>query len=160
MAQFVVVLPLTPLAAGAGFATADWPLHVTLLPPFAIEVDAAAVAARLGRALLPPGPITAVAADDAWFGRRHSTLVTLLEPLPALVRLHERAVDAVSGLGARFRTPEHLRSGYRPHVTAQRAGKVASGALLRLDQLALIDLQPRKGEPARVVRATIPLAAP
>lgn len=158
MPHFVVALPLGPLIAGHGFGTADWPLHVTLLPPFAIDADASAVTSALAR-VTPPRPLSVTAAGDDWFGPRQKTLVTLLEPSDELMFFHEMAVDAVKSLGATFPIPEHLGAGYRPHITVQRTGRVDSGDSVRLDQLAVIDLHPGDGEGARMVRSVLPLTA-
>ncbi|MBO1738826.1 2'-5' RNA ligase family protein [Leifsonia sp. TF02-11] len=135
----------------AEFAARDWPLHVTIVPPFETGLDAGAIAA-----LLPRGPrIPVVAGARASFGHRRAVPVTLIRPSPALLALHLACVEALEAAGAVIADRRHIRSGYRPHASDQRLGTLAPGEHASLTELALVERTP--GAPRRVV-ARIPLA--
>ncbi|MGN6425911.1 2'-5' RNA ligase family protein [uncultured Leifsonia sp.] len=133
------------------FSGGDWPLHVTIVPPFETELDAPAVAA-----LLPRSPaVRVVAGERAAFGRHRDIPVTLLHPSPALLALHRDAVRALEAAGARIHDRHHILDGYRPHATRQRRAALDPGDHDTLTELALVERAPRS---QRVVAARIPLA--
>ncbi|WP_434318857.1 2'-5' RNA ligase family protein [Leifsonia sp. P73] len=134
----------------AEFAAGDWPLHITVVPPFQTELEADAVAA-----LLPHGPrIPVVAGARASFGHRHAVPVTLVRPSPALLALHTACVDALEAAGAVIADQRHVRGGYRPHASDQRSAALAPGDHAALTELALVARTPG----SRRVAARVPLA--
>ena len=136
------------------FPAGDWPLHITIVPPFETELDAEAVAGLLPRA--PRIPL--VASGHAMFGSRRSVEVTLFEPSEALIAAHRATVDALEAAGARIPDQRHLRDGYRPHATVQRSGSLKSGDRVTVDALTLVDRAPAGLRGARHVVARVPLA--
>src|SRR5687768_8710557 len=111
MARFVVVLPLVPLAAGDEFTVADWPLHVTLIEPFATERPVGIVADAVQSATAHSGLVHATAGDDAMFGRRRDVPVTLVRDGGELAALRKRTLDALHRSGV---DTGHLRADFRP----------------------------------------------
>jgi hypothetical protein len=133
------------------FGAGEWPLHVTIVPPFHAELDAQAIAA-----LLPQGPrIPVVAGARAAFGHRHSVPVTLVRPSPALLALHRAAVDALEAAGAVIADQRHIRAGYRPHASDQGVDALLPGEHTSLTALALVE---RAAGSRRRVVARIALA--
>ena len=65
MPRLVVVLPLSPMRDGDSFAVKDWPLHITVSPPFLTDAapsdiaDMAPRAATSGRTVLATLPLLA-----------------------------------------------------------------------------------------------------
>nr|WP_295119554.1 2'-5' RNA ligase family protein [uncultured Leifsonia sp.] len=126
-------------------------MHVTIVPPFAADLDAEAVAA-----LLPRGPrLPLVAGARASFGHRGSVPVTLIRPSPALLALHTACVDALEDGGAHIADQRHIRSGYRPHASDQRSAALAPGAHVSLSELAIVEGTPGS---RRRVATRIPLS--
>lgn len=80
--------------------------------------------------------------------------VTLIRPSPALIALHTACVDALEGVGAVVRDRRHVRGGYRPHASDQRAGALAPGEHASLTELAVVERTPGS---RRTVAARIPL---
>jgi 2'-5' RNA ligase len=152
MARFVVVLPLVPLAAGDEFTVADWPLHVTLVEPFATELTAEAVAHVLGPVASGAHVVTAAAGDEAMFGRRRDVPVTLVRDHGELEALRMRALEAIRIAGVHIAV-DPSRKEFRPHVTRKQHGRLRPGDRVVLDTLALIDMRPPEGSHHRRVMA-------
>lgn len=145
MHRFAVVLPLEPMALGERYAVRDWPLHLTVTPVFATEATTAMLAARMGEVASAHGPVEAVAGPGELFGPRHDTPVSLVESSEVRA-LHAVLADALAPLGIRFDSPHYAGEGFRPHVTATTRGATEEGQLLRLAQLALVDMEPGPGQ--------------
>lgn len=158
MSRLVVVLPLTPLAVGESFAVHSWPLHVTVLPPFATDAEPQQIAHTLASASAGYGAITAIAAEDALFGRRENIAVTLVRDSPELTRLHRTLVAAVLPFAALPEEPAFTGSGFRAHVTVKDGARVSKGDVLSLTHIALVDMAPRSHPSGRTVLATVDLA--
>lgn len=156
MARFVVVLPLHELAIGDAFPVADWPLHVTLVEPFPTELATGAIAALVGTALGDASAVTATAGARAGFGRRGDVPVTLVgDDDGTLAAMRRRVLDALREADVDV---ARARLDYRPHVTAMPHGEVEPGTTVRLEQVALIDMQPADGAGMRAVAAVWPLS--
>jgi 2'-5' RNA ligase len=160
MPRLVVVLPLEPLQEGESFAVKDWPLHITVLPPFSTEATVAQVADAIATATASQPPLTAIAGSDELFGRHHDIPVTVIVENEGLTRLHHALVDAVQPLAASPDERAFTGSGFRPHVTVKGDRRVAEGDQLTLPQVALVDMAPRKAHGGRVVLATRALVEP
>lgn len=158
MSRLVVVLPLTPLEAGASFAVHDWPLHITVLAPFTTDAAPSDVSDAVASAASGETAITAVAGTDALFGRRHNVPVTLIEENAALIRLHRALIDTVRPLAATPDEPAFTGPEFRPHVTAKHHGRVHAGEGFSLTQVALVDMAPRSAPGGRSVLATFPMS--
>jgi hypothetical protein len=151
MSRFVVVLPVGELAVGESFPVADWPLHVTLVEPFATALGAEEVAAIVGAALGRPPIVATTAGDRAGFGRRRDVPVTLVHDDGALEAMRRRVLAALRDADVDV---ARARLDFRPHVTAKPHGGVMPGERLRFTQLALIDMHPPAGAGTRAVVAT------
>ena len=150
MARFVVVLPIVPLAAGDEFTVADWPLHVTLVEPFATELKADAVADVLGSVAEGASVVRGAAGDEAMFGRRRDVPVTLVHDGGELAALRTHALEALHIAGVDIGS---ARDDFRPHVTRKRHGRLRPGDRVVLEHLALIDMRPPEGAHHRRVTA-------
>lgn len=120
------------------------------MPPFETGLDAQDVAARL-----PHGPrLPIVAGARASFGHRRTVPVTLIRPSPALLALHQACIEALEADGARIADLRHVRAGYSPHASDQRAGALAPGEHAALTELAIVERTPGS---RRRVAARVPL---
>ena len=148
MARFVVVLPLVPLAAGDEFTVADWPLHVTLVEPFATEHSAADVVEAVRATTADVAVVRAAAGEAAMFGRRRDVPVTLVRDGGELAALRARAFEGLRAAGVDV---GHVRNDFRPHVTRKHHGQLRPGDRVRLDTVAVIDMRPPAGSHHRRV---------
>lgn len=154
MSRLVIVLPLAPLSVGDSFAVREWPLHITVLPPFLSGAAPASIAEAVAAACVDQGALRVVADHDELFGRRHDIPVTLVREHPALTRLHRTLVDAVRPFAATPEEPAFTGDGFRPHVTVKGHARVSAGDVLSLGQLAIVDMMPRAHSAGRTVLAT------
>lgn len=154
MSRLVIVLPLAPLAVGDSFAVQDWPLHITVLPPFLTSAEPAVITAAVAAACAGQGPLRVIADHDELFGRRHDIPVTLVREHPALTHLHRVLIDAVRPFAAAPEEPAFTGDGFRAHVTVKGAARVSAGEMLVLHQIALVDMLPRADPAGRTVLAT------
>ncbi|POH63567.1 MULTISPECIES: 2'-5' RNA ligase family protein [Cryobacterium] len=159
MPRLVVVLPVVPLRVGAGFAVAEWPLHVTVLAPFLTDADPGDVGHAIRLAVENQAPLTVVAGEDALFGRRHTIPVTMLLPHEGLTRLHRTLVDTLRPFAAAPDEPAFTGDGFRAHVTHKPPARLHPGQSLTLGQVALVDMLPRTHEAGRTVLAATSFAS-
>jgi 2'-5' RNA ligase len=160
MSRLVVVLPLTPLRTGDSFPVSDWPLHITVLPPFHTDAAASVIAGVIAATASGRAALTAVAGGDALFGRREDVPVTLVDADPALTGLHRALVDAVRPFASAPDEPAFTGVGFRAHVTVKNGARVREGDRLTLSQIALVDMAPRAAADGRTVLATFALRVP
>ncbi|TFC80570.1 hypothetical protein E3T23_08430 [Cryobacterium cheniae] len=160
MPRLVVVLPLTPLRTGDSFLVSDWPLHITVLPPFHTDAAASVIARVIAATAAGRTALTAIAGSDALFGRREDVPVTLVHADPALTELHRALVDAVRPVASAPDEPAFTGTGFRAHVTIKNGSRVHEGEALTLTQIALVDMAPRAAAGGRTVLATFDLPAP
>jgi 2'-5' RNA ligase len=151
MPRLVVVLPLWPLHAGDSFAVEEWPLHITVLPPFHTDADPAAVAAVIASVHVPDTPVIVTAGHDEMFGRRENIPVTIINDSEALTLLHRDLIEAVRPLAAVPDEPAFTGREFRPHVTVKGESRVHEGDRLTLTQIALVDMAPRASTNGRTV---------
>jgi|SRR5690554_165788 len=156
MSRLVVVLPLSPLREGDQFAVHEWPLHVTVLPPFKTDATGTEIAEAIRSIASGLNPLRAVGAGDELFGRRHDIPVTLLVENERLTTLHHAVRAAVRPFAAEPDEPAFTGPGFRPHVTVKSHGRVHEGDRFTLSQIAVVDMAPRASA-GRTVLATIDL---
>ncbi|TFC91006.1 MULTISPECIES: 2'-5' RNA ligase family protein [Cryobacterium] len=164
MSRLVVVLPLSPLRTGDSFPVSEWPLHITVLPPFhtdaAVSVIADVISGVLAATASGRTALTSVAGADALFGRREDVPVTLLEDDPRLAGLHRALVDAVRPFASTPDEPLFTGPDFRAHITIKNGARVHAGQRLPLTQVALVDMALRSAASGRTVIAVFSLATP
>lgn len=159
MPRLVIVLPLTPLRTGQSFLVPEWPLHITVLAPFATNEAPDVIAAAIASTVEGFPAITAVAGSDELFGRRHNIPVTLITQNPALSELRRLLVDGIRPFASAPNEPAFTGTDFRPHVTIKQNRRVDATDELLLDQIALVDMAARSLPGGRAVLATFPLGA-
>ena len=153
--NLIFVAFVEPVADGQVFPRTAWPLHITLVR-FDVKFDAGSqesgdVVERI--AGLADGAAKAafgaplIIGEEAGFGRNGSVPVNLVQPHPALQKLHEQLVKLVPDVEGRILTPGHTLAGYRPHVSHQAtteagAKRLHQGDAVVLDRVALVDMAP------------------
>jgi hypothetical protein len=142
------------MSVGDSFAVRDWPLHITVLPPFLSAAEPAAIAEVVASACADQGALRVIAGPGELFGRRHDIPVTLVREHPELTRLHRTLVDALRPFAATPEEPAFTGDGFRPHVTVKGHARVSAGDMLSLRQLAIVDMLPRAHPAGRTVLAT------
>lgn len=159
MSRLVVVLPLSPLQDGESFAVRDWPLHITVLPPFHTDAAASDIADAIAAAASGQPALTVTAGHDEMFGRREDVPVTVVVEDDALTNLHHTLVEAVRPFAASPDERAFTGTGFRAHVTVKQHRRVNQGDVLSLTQIALVDMAPQSPSRGRTVLATLSLRA-
>ncbi|GGE94293.1 2'-5' RNA ligase family protein [Mycetocola zhadangensis] len=157
MSRVVVVLPLTPLAVGDNFLVSAWPLHVTVVPPFATDASISDMAEALAESVGSEADLSVLATGDDLFGRRNNIPVTLIADDERLLALRNRLVAGVRPFARNPDDRAFSGAEFRAHVTVKGANRVHEGDVLRLQQVALVDMAPRQSPTGRTVLATVPL---
>lgn len=142
MPRLVVVLPLAPLALGAGHPLNQWPLHVTVAPTFVVEHGLSTVTAAITPILADQPIVRARAGHEEGFGPSATIPVAVVDPSPELTALHTQLVGALASAGAVFDDPQYVGAGYRPHITATRLAAATAGQELVLRQAVVVDMEP------------------
>ncbi|MEX1078991.1 MAG: 2'-5' RNA ligase family protein [Homoserinimonas sp.] len=158
MSRLVVVLPLSPLREGDRFAVNEWPLHITVLPPFLTDATGSEVGAAIRSAASAHPAFRVVAAQNELFGRRHDIPVTVMADNEQLAALHQALRVAVRPCAVAPDEPAFTGVGFRAHVTMKSHGRVHEGEEFTLTQIAVVDMEPRSS-PGRTVLATVALPA-
>ena len=152
-AEFVLVHFLVPSADGTRFRTADWPLHLTLVPPFKTDASAAKVEETVTPLAPQTTPIPVPVGEPGQIGRAHDIPVMRIVANEALAELHRTLLEALTPLRPHFRNKEYVGGGYNPHVTDQRAGRVETGHTFTVDSVSLVDMStPGQRDVLRTVR--------
>ncbi len=135
----------------------DWPLHVTLSPRFAVDIKQPNLVTDLKNLLAKKKPIKTIVKKDEKFGQDHHILVSLLELTSKLLELHNEVLDLLESYGAIFDEPNFSRSGYRPHITVQKSGRVNRGDTIMINNLTLVDMYPEQNIKQRKILETYSL---
>jgi 2'-5' RNA ligase len=157
MSRLVIVLPLHPLQTGESFRVDEWPLHVTVLAPFATDHEPEVIAAALAQLAARVPAITARVGQDELFGRRHTIPVSLVDDNPALQKIHDLLVEGIRPFASAPDEPAFTGNDFRAHVTMKQQRRVHPGDTLELSQLALVEMAARSLPGGRAVLATLPL---
>ena len=128
----------------------DWPLHVTVVPWFRTDLTSAELADELQSRLSGYKGFQAVMGDEAAFGH-HKTVNLVAQPTP-LIEIEEQVRTALKQHHA-WLVDETTKRGreYRPHVTAQKTGRLYRGDCFVVNKLYIIE---QKGGLKKIVDLT------
>ncbi len=135
--KYTLVAFVDPVNVGREFDMSDWPLHITLADVFAIDRPGSNIEQSLRDRLKNQSELRVVAKKEAHLG---DTEAVLLEKTDQLYALHLKVVDLLTLSGAKFNSPEFTRTGFIPHSTVQKSGKLIPGDEVLISQLALVDM--------------------
>lgn len=138
--KYTLVSFIKPIPVDSEFDMTDWPIHITLADVFAVELHIG-IESKLSELLVNLPPITLTARGDCTLG---TTKVVLIERNDELQNLHNQLIDLLESNDAKFNTPEFTRSGFLPHSTIQKVGRLHEGDKIEIDTVSLIDMFPDK----------------
>ena len=157
MQKYVFVELLQQPPKDGVFHMINWPLHITIVPLFAIDMDENKLLELMSKTVEGIPPANAVAADDEMFGANHDLRVTLLDMSPALKDLHNKLYSQLLDHGAVFDKPQYCGDNYRAHATVQKSGRIKKGDKILIDELTLIDMFHEQDIRQRKIIDQIPL---
>ena len=158
MPKYVIALPLSPLEAGDEFPAETWPLHLTLVPTFEVDLSVDELVTVTQPLIARAGSLTVVGESDELFGPRHDVPVTTVLATDELVALHHELLKALEPRAAHHLKPAYIGDGYRPHVSHTATDSFGPGETATVRQVAIVDMQRRGADKTLAVVATIELA--
>jgi 2'-5' RNA ligase len=119
----------------------DWPLHITIVPWFRLDITSIQLADQLKKHYIGSSAFRVAVLDEARFGYRKNKVVNLVAA-PELMKLegqtrrllHTHKTWVVD-------EADKTRRGFRPHVTALSAGRVHDGDSFNCDRLYIVSQQ-------------------
>lgn len=130
-----------PVEDGFRFRSGEWPLHVTIAPPFSIDSFSEDLVRDLAALFAATKPFKVTVEAEDWFGPKRDLPVNLVSD-GGLQPLHEGLVAVLERHGATFKNPNYIKGRYRPHVTHQRGRKPAAGERVAVGKVAFVDEPP------------------
>lgn len=128
---------LKPQVTGVQFE--DWPLHVTVVPWFRLEISSEDLAAGLRPALAGLKSFRVQAAATEPFGNRHKLANLTCDPTPFIeIEKRVRALLKKQAAWLVDETTKRHRQ-YRPHITHQKSGRLKPGDTFSCDSLYIVE---------------------
>lgn len=121
------------------FNSSEWPLHMTLVPPFIYDsrMDTLVLSLQEYAQVSLRFKVTVTARD--LFGYDKNIPVSLISPINELRELHQGLISMLESLGARYKPNLFSADSYNFHVTDQGDQKVLPGATVPISSFSLID---------------------
>jgi hypothetical protein len=117
----------------------EWPLHITLLPWFKLDVPISEFKTELNNQLAEVQSIAVKVGPERHFNKR---AVNLIESSAGLLDLHELLLDFVKNNGEFTVSQSFVGPQFKPHI-AKRLGKtMAEGKLVNVNRVYLISAPP------------------
>jgi 2'-5' RNA ligase len=127
------------------FPNSEWPMHVTILRPFTSEHSPDDFVRVLVPICARTQILTLAAKSEELFGPNRDVEVTELT-LTEELKLFQNQILEACAPWTTFKGPSFPE--FRPHVTAQKEGRITIGNTVVLDSLSLVE----QGQPYRVIR--------
>jgi len=141
MSNRFVVVSFLDKSPTEEFASSEWPLHMTLLPPFIYDGHLNEVCDELDAIAVNTNRFSVRTNGDALFGPNEDIPVELIEPSEYLSELHTRLASLVTKLGLAYEHPSLSEDGYRFHITTQRGQRTPADAEIQINGFSLVDKQ-------------------
>ena len=140
--KYSIVSLLNDVRQGTTFSAAAWPPHLTLVDVFAMNTHSGAVAAKLENIALTTEPIQCQITGYDYFGPQQNIHVALLQKSTQLVRLHTIITTYLQTVHAIYNEPQYVNNGFCPHITLPPGETIATGSVVTISNIALIDMFP------------------
>lgn len=117
-----------------------WPLHITVVPWFRLALPATKLSADLAAAFAKFRVFDIRVAGEAFFGRRHSRVVDLLEASAEMSTIEQACRQYLHAQNAWIvDETTRRRFAYRPHVTRQGNVRVYGGDVIRCQSVCIVE---------------------
>ena len=136
----MIVAPWEPLTVGTSFTTSQFPLHVTLVPPFDVDCELPTLLTAVKAASRKTERILAEVIGHEQFGPDANITVALIRPTEFILNAHSRLTEALRPLGWAAKEPHYNGERFRPHITGTDHRHLRLGEQFRLHQIAVIEM--------------------
>lgn len=124
------------LPEGAKFK--DWPIHITLVPWFRLDVASPLLAEQMQKYYIDRKAFRIEVLEEAKFGYKKQKVVNLVAS-PELIKLEDQTRRLLHYKKAWIvDEADRTRLGFRPHVTALKTGRVNNGENFWCDRLYIV----------------------
>jgi hypothetical protein len=116
----------------------DWPLHITIVPWFRLDISSPQLAKQLKEHYIGSNSFKAIVENETQFGYKKPKLVNLISA-PALMELEGQTRRLLHAHKAWVvDEADKTRRGFRPHITAMGTNRVHEGDSFDCDYLYII----------------------
>lgn len=127
---------VTEQSAGSIFT--DWPLHITIVPWFRLDISSTQLAKQLKKHYIGSNTFKVNVLDKVQFGYRKPKVVNLVTA-PELMKLEGQTRRLLHAHKAWVvDEADKTRHGFRPHVTVLSTGRVHEGDSFSCDRLYIV----------------------
>lgn len=137
--KWCVVSFLEPVALGLEFGWKDWPLHVTLMGPFAANTNALDA---LFIELKQVKQFTIVAEGEEYWGEHGEYHVQKFQRSPEIIGLHKNILKTLTSKGAVVNDRQYVGNGYLPHSTIQKHARIYEGEEVKISRASIFEMFP------------------
>jgi hypothetical protein len=128
------------------------PLHLTMMSWFYSDKTPAEVVRVIQPVVEQQSPIELVSGEPDLFGIEKDVPVNRLVDEATLKQFHQSLHDALRTVGARYKSPEWVGDGFRPHVTRQRSGRFETGTRFAATKLYVAEaVEPELLQQKRII---------
>lgn len=142
--KYTIICLLEDIKEGYEYPSSKWPLHTTLADTFSIDKSIHELEDLLDRIAASSRGTELVATHSEFFGPTQEIKVTIYEKNEGIKKLHYDIVEALQDLGVAFNDPQYTKDGFKPHSTVQSHAEVKVGDIVRVNNLAIVDMFPNK----------------
>ena len=122
----------------AGYIFKDWPMHITIVPWFRLDINSTQLAGQLQGQYAAIDAFSVSVLDEAQFGYKKRKMINLVGA-PELMRLETQTRHLLHGYKAWVvDEADNSSKDFRPHVTAQSSGRVNKGDSFSCDSLYIV----------------------
>jgi 2'-5' RNA ligase len=117
------------------------PLHCTVMSWFYSDKSPAEVVRAIQPVVEKHEPIILVSGEPDLFGIEKDVPVNRLVDEQQLQQLHRDIYAALRSVGAKYKSPHWVDTGFTPHVTRQRSGRFETGTTFTATKLYLTEAE-------------------
>lgn len=136
MNEYILVLMLEPVLLGQQFVA--WPLHITLMPWFEIDVAEEKLAQLLEPIVKEHQALDLTAGEHAWFGPRQTVPVILVHKTAELQILHEAVLNLVHQHHWPLVASQYTGKQFNPHASKRRHTELLPETHLKVKEMYLV----------------------
>jgi 2'-5' RNA ligase len=135
MNKYIIVSFLEDVSSGMKFQKSEWPLHLTIIPPFFFNKEEKQLINLLNSSFTNKKPITLIGESKEMFGPEREVEVTVLKNTEAIQELHNDIQERLRNWII-FKSKQY--PDYRPHVSGQGEKEINVGKKIIINNVSLV----------------------
>ncbi|MBC7708080.1 2'-5' RNA ligase family protein [Polaromonas sp.] len=135
---YLLALEVAPMTVGQAYE--QLPMHCTIMHRFHSSLSTEALIASVAPIFARTAPVALVPQEHKAFGPKKQ-LVTILEPTPPLMELHQQLYAKLNSLGVQYTESDWVGDGYTPHVTDKQGKRLPADTPVLASAAYLISVE-------------------